>query len=42
MNNLSSNNDFLIVGYNKKYLKDKLTKIQYNLAEDTFNWTVKI
>lgn len=23
-------------------LKDKLTKIQYNLAEDTFNWTVKI
>lgn len=22
MNNLSSNNDFLIVGYNKKYLKD--------------------
>ena len=23
-------------------LKDKLTKIQYNLAEDTFGWTVKI
>ena len=23
-------------------LKDKLTKIQYKLAEDTFNWTVKI
>lgn len=23
-------------------LKDKLTKIQYNLAEDTFNWTVKV
>lgn len=23
-------------------LKDKLTKIQYNMAEDTFGWTVKI
>lgn len=23
-------------------LKDKLTKIQYKLAEDTFNWTLKI
>ena len=23
-------------------LKDKLTQIQYNLAEDTFNWTVKV
>ena len=23
-------------------LKDKLTKIQYNLAEDTFGWTVKV
>src|SRR5699024_10556546 len=23
-------------------LKEKLTKIQYNLAEDTFGWTVKV
>ena len=23
-------------------LKDKLTHIQYNMAEDTFNWTVKV
>ena len=23
-------------------LKDKLTNIQYNLAEDTFGWTVKV
>jgi branched-chain amino acid aminotransferase len=23
-------------------LKDKLTKIQYKLAEDTFGWTVKV
>ena len=23
-------------------LKDKMTKIQYKLAEDTFNWTVKV
>ena len=23
-------------------LKEKLTNIQYNLAEDTFGWTVKV
>jgi branched-chain amino acid aminotransferase len=23
-------------------LKDKLTKIQYKMAEDTFGWTVKV
>jgi branched-chain amino acid aminotransferase len=23
-------------------LKDKLTSIQYKLAEDTFGWTVKV